>query len=419
MKLVKSFSVYAFTLFFNAALSFATFSLLTRFLSEVDYGIINLYSSFTIFLIPFISVGVPFTLSVDYFKMDDQAYRQHFTNALAIPVFSSIVLTLVFLLLLLPLQQLLKANYFFILVLPLSCLLTVLNEIILNLIRNKGRHYLFAAYSISRNLMEIGLTILLVVGMGMAWEGRLGSAFIVSVTAAIFILYLLKKWKLFSKEFSKEDTRSVFNIGLPFIPERLAIFVLAYSDRFFIDYYHGTGEVGYYGAGAQLALIVNLSILTLNNTFYPHLYQKLSATLIDYKGIRKVILVFIGLALVVTLVVITFTPFIFRHFVGETFQPGQKYAILLSVGFFFWAVYNVFLAFLLNSKKNKTIMMISIAGMISSVILNFINVKYFGPIGATYTSIAVYMLMAGMVIFAVHRYFGLGKIIRPLFKSAI
>jgi O-antigen/teichoic acid export membrane protein len=410
LKTAKSFLVYAFTLFFNALVSFATFSLLTKHLSEVDYGIINLYNSFTIFLVPFLSVGVPFTLSVDYFKMDEVSYRKHFTNGLAIPVLSSVLFTILFLLFASPIRQLLKINSFFTLILPASCLLIVLNEIILNTIRNKGRHFLFAGYSIVRNLAEIGLTILFVIGLGMKWEGRLLSAFLALGLGAVVVIILVTRWHYYTASFSKSDIKNIVRIGMPFIPERLAIFVLAYSDRFFIDYYKGTGEVGFYGAGAQLALIVNLTILTLNNTFYPVIYKKLTGEHYDYKGIKKTVFAYISLAAVATLFVIVFTPFIFQNFVGEVFQPGKKYAIFLTAGFFFWAVYNVFLAFLLNVKMNKTIMMISLAGMSCSILLNFINVKIFGAIGATYTSITVYIIMAALVVYFVHRRYGLNKI---------
>src|SRR5215217_7874638 len=86
MRHFRILTIYAFTIFFNAAISFATFSLLTHHLNEVDYGIINLYNSFLVFLSPFIGVGVQFALSVDYFKMDEGRYRKHFTNAFIIPL---------------------------------------------------------------------------------------------------------------------------------------------------------------------------------------------------------------------------------------------------------------------------------------------------------------------------------------------
>lgn len=420
MKLAKSFSVYAFTLIFNAAVSFVTFSILTRYLSEVDFGIINLYTSFTIFIVPFISIGVPFTLGVDYFKMNEQIFRKHFTNGVAVPAISAVFFMLLSLILILPLTRLLKVNYFFAAIVPITCFLVFLNEVMLNMIRNKGKHIMFAIYSIIRNLSEIGLTILLVVGLGLGWSGRLWSAFLILLVFGIVILTIFRRWHLFSSTLSKSDMVNIFKIGLPFIPERLAIFVLAYSDRFFIDHFEGTGNVGYYSAGAQLAWIVNLVILTLNNTFYPHYYQKLSLAQIDYRGLRKATFTFVGIVFVAAMGVILFTPIIFHYFIGETFQPGSRYAIFLSIGFFFWGIYNAFLPYLLNLKKNKTVMIISLTGMSLSAVLNCINVKFFGAIGATYSSIIVYFFMALMMVVTVLKTYGVKKLFlisNPLIKK--
>ena len=54
-------------------------------------------------------------------------------------------------------------------------------------------------------------------------------------------------------------------------------------------------------------------------------------------------------------------------------------------------------------------MTISILGMILSMSLNFINVKKFGAIGATYTSIFVYFFMAAAAVYTVHKFIGLKK----------
>jgi FkbM family methyltransferase len=82
----------------------------------------------------------------------------------------------------------------------------------------------------------------------------------------------------------------------------------------------------------------------------------------------------------------------------------------LTIGLFFWGIYNAFLAFLLNARKNSLIMLISIAGMILSVILNFFLVRRFGALGATYTSIIVYFVMAVTTIYFVNKFYSLRKI---------
>jgi O-antigen/teichoic acid export membrane protein len=410
LKLLKSFSVYAVSTFLNAALSFGTFSFLTHYLSERDYGIINLYNALCIFLVPFIAIGIQFTLSVDYFKMSIERFRTHFTNAWVIPAFSWLILTFLFGIFYYFIQRLIKVNFFFAITIPLSCFLIVLNEVILNIIRNKGKHFLFAGFTVSKNLIEIGLTFFFVMSIGLAWQGRLASALSTLCLSGIFILFLIKKWELFDGKFEKKEVKQIFNSGLPFIPERLSIFILYYSDRFFIDFFKDTGDVGYYGAGAQIAIIVNLIILTLNNTFYPFFYKQLSQPVVNFKIVRKATLAFIGISAFVTIAVILAVPFIFKYFVGVNFQPGKVYAINLTIGMFLWSLYNVFLVYLLNRKKNRLIMMISIAGMIFSLSLNYFNVKHFGVIGATYTSMIVYFLMAASAVYFVHKEYDLKKI---------
>lgn len=411
MKLIRSLSVYTFILFLNATVSFFIFSITTHKLSPVDLGIIYLYNSFTILLVPFIGVGIQFLLSVDYFKMDKAAFRLQFSNAIMLPVISVLVFTVVFLLLYFPLRNFIPFRFFFTLILPFSCFLVIMNEIILNLIRNKEKHFLFATYSIVRNLLEVGLTLLLIVVVGMNWQGRLWSALVTGITSGIIIFYLLRSWELLDKNINKSAIKKIFLTGVPFMPERLGVFVLAYSASFFIKYYKGTSDVGYYGVGMQISTIVNISILALISAFHPFIFKNLSGEP-NYRNVKRATLVFIAISFCVTLILILFLPLLFKIFIGKEFQAGQIYARYLSIGYFFWSIYAVFLSYLLFLKKNRTIMSISIVGMTVSIILNFFNVKYFGALGATYTCIGVNFLMAALMIFFVHRNYNLRKIFR-------
>jgi O-antigen/teichoic acid export membrane protein len=414
MRHLKSFMIYGATIFFNAAISFATFSLLTHHLSDTDYGIINLYGSSLLLLIPFIGVGVQYALSVDYFRQSHEAYRKHFTNALLIPAATCLLFTLVLLLFHAPVVRFIHASFFFVLLLPLTGFLTIMNDIMLSLIRNKEKHLLFAGYSIAKNVLEIGLTLLFILALSYRWEGRLGSTLLTLTAFLLVSVLLIRRWRLYGGGWDKAEVKKLFVAGLPFVPERLAIFVLMYSDRFFINYYEGTDDVGSYSAGAQIAIIVNLLILTLNNTFYPVLFRKLSLPEIDRNEIRKVCYAFVGISAVLTVCVILAIPFIFELFIGPEFQSGQRYAVNLTIANFFWSVYSLFLGFLLSYKKNRLIMSISIFGMIVSLILNFFNVRLFGALGATYTGMIVYFIMGLTAFYFSNRLSGLYRLRKPL-----
>lgn len=410
---LKSFSYYGVTIVFNAAVSFVIMSLLTHHLTEREYGIVNLYASFSIFLLSFINVGVDYELAVSYFKMSEPEYRKRFTNGLCVSLFMMAIVYVVTILLYPQIQSLLKVDVFFVLVLPVTCYFLGLNDIFLGLVRNKEHHKLYAGFSIAKNLLESGLTFLLVIVLLQGWSGRLLSSFLTIVVTVLVIFYFLNKWRLLKGDVERKEILKVARLGLPFIPSRWAIFFMAYSDRFFIDKFAGTENVGLYAAGAQIAVIINMLIITLNNTFYPVLLKKMAEEKPDHAGIRKITLIFIGSLAAVVLLVILFTPLIFKLFIGKAFQSGQAYAQNLAIGYFFWGIYTVFLVYLLNAKKNKTIMYISIVGMVLSFGFNWFNVSRFGTIGATYTSIAVYLAMAIMSIVLANKYYNLKRIFFP------
>jgi O-antigen/teichoic acid export membrane protein len=409
---LKTLSIYGFTLAFNAALSFGTFSILTHHLDQADYGVINLYSSLCLFLAPFIAVGVQQNITVDYFKLDAPAFRQRVVNALAIPVLSCVVFSLLFLGLNFLVRELVNVNFLFAVTIPLACFLTVMADVFLVLARNKGRHVLYTGFSLFKTLLESGLTLLLVMALGFRWEGRLGGSLLTLVLAGLFIFYYLRQWRYHTGKLNRQEMGESITRGLPFIPERLAIFVLAGSDRFFIDHFNGVAEVGLYSAGAQLALIVNLATSTLNTTFYPVLYRQLAGTHPDYDQVKKVTWTFLGMAALVMTAVLLSIPLFFSYFIGPLFQEGQVYAVYLTVGLFFWAVYNAFLPYLLVLQKNRLVMYISIAGMGLSLLTNWFSVNYFGALGATYTAILVYFVMAALTIYYAHRFHNLRKLFR-------
>src|SRR4030095_9492471 len=112
-------------------------------------------------------------------------------NSMVIPVIIFGVLTIGCLIFNYPIQRLIKADFFFTAVLPLTCLLILVNDIILGLIRNREKHFLFAGFSISKSLIEVSLAVLFIVLLNWGWEGRIASSFItliVSCTAA-FLLF--------------------------------------------------------------------------------------------------------------------------------------------------------------------------------------------------------------------------------------
>lgn len=409
MKVVRQVYIYFGSYFVNAVISFFTVSLLTNDLTPRDYGIINLYSSFILFLMPFISGGTLFPLSVEYFKQDRESYNNYFTNAQVIPLISLAVFTVFCFAAAVPLASLLRVTPAWIYVLPIATWFIYINEASMMVARNKNQPWLFAGFSVGKSLLEMALTVGLVITLAWGWQGRLASAVLAPLGLLIFSVYFFSRWKLLSGKINWTIVRSIFLLSIPFIFERLSVFVLGSSDRYFIDRFDldGTEEVGLYGLASQLASIVFLVVVSLNNAYHPYLFKRLSEG--HHSVIHKSTFWYIGACAVIVGGMFIALPLLFRFFIGAKFHDAMPYAYILTGGYFMWGIYNAFFGYLIYINKSRQMLYTSVAGMCISLTLNFFMVPAYGAKGAAYTSIITYSVMALICYLYVRKYFLVNK----------
>ncbi len=347
-------------------ISFAIVSLLTHHLSTYDYGIINLYSSFLILLMPFITGGILYPLSVEYFKRPRETYAAWFTNAQVIPLLSLVLFTGLCIGFQNPLSQLLKVPVIWIWIMPVTAWWIMINETAMIITRNNNRPWQFVFFSVGKNLVEISLTIILVIGLHWTWQGRLLSAAAAPVLLGGVSIYLFYRWRLVAKKVNWKAAQRILLLSFPFVFERLAVFVMGYSDKFFIDRFdlNGTKEVGLYGLGNQLATIIYLVVVSMNSAYQPYLFQKLAEG--HHGKIHRTTGWYIGACAITVVGMFIVIPFLFRFFIGSDFQEAKPYAYMLCSGFFMWGIFNAFQAYLIYLEKSRIILYISLLGMTAS-----------------------------------------------------
>lgn len=408
MRLRKQVLIYFGVTFINAALSFLITSWLTYQLENPeDYGKIYLYSSFLNLLTPFITAGILYPLSVEYFKRSHHSFSDYFTNAQVIPLISLVLFTGLCFVLQDPLSGLLKVPGPWIWIMPAAVWWIMVNETSTMITRNNNKPYQFAFFSVGKNVLEIVLTILFVLTLQWSWEGRLGSAVIAPVAVGFISIYCFYRWKLIEKKIDWKLVQKIFLLSFPFIFERLSIFIMNQSDRYFIDHYKDTRDVGLYGLGSQIAFIIFLVVMSMNSAYQPHIFKKMSEGLKNkiHKTTGWYILacaatvgcIFIGI------------PFLFRFFIGKEYAGAEKYTYLLCAGYFMWGIYNAFQAYLLYLQKNREMMVIAVLGMTISIGLNFYMVPVYGAQGAAITSIITYSLMALTCFLFVRKFYIIKK----------
>lgn len=398
MKLTRSFIIYTAVSFMSASIPFFLLPVLTNYLSKKDYGIITLFSTTVSLILPFISVGIPQLIAVDYFKKSEIEFKKEFSSSL---FFISLFAVFAFVLLFLfqkPIKTILNFDSNFLFFIPLVCVGVTFIEILYVLYRNKEKVNEYAALSIIQTVAEAGITLILILVLFLKWEGRLISTIVMSTLFVFFSLIKFHEWKLLPQKINLLQIKSILLFGFPLIFERLRTFVLNSSDKYFVAKIVGLENLGIYSVATSVSTIILVCVNSLYIAYTPFLFKTLESGR-DFAKIVKMIYVLITITLLATIALSLTSSFIFKYFLGKDFQNGQNYITWLAIGYFFWGINVYFQAIILYKKKTFHLLVISIIGLVLNLILNYILINKYQTIGAAYSTAITYFVMSALTVF--------------------
>jgi len=212
------------------------------------------------------------------------------------------------------------------------------------------------------------------------------------VTLILTILYVLKKKIVF--KFNKKIFRETLSYGIPLIGVGLLNLLLAGSDKYMINYYLGSAEVGIYSFGYRIA---ELSMINITNIIimgvYPSLinaFEKQSkedAEILLSRMLNLNFIVIIPIIFNLLLFIGDIIKIMFKNYIG-----AEAVVIFISFGTFLYAT-----SFYLNkafelTKNTKKMLIILALSTISNLILNMILIPKLGVMGAVISTLISYVI---------------------------
>ena len=393
MNLLKSFSIYTFAAFFNRGINFLLAPVLTYFLTEEDMGTLALLNSYLIITASFSGIGFKGAVSVRYFQIAKDDFRTYFSSGILGPVFLFGLILLAAILFQNPLSAFLEIKPFWVILIAFLAFSQVLTDLCQTLFRIEDRPTEFAVFSIGMALLNTAVTLALITGFGLNWQGRVwGWAAGYGIFALIALLVFFRKDLLFNA-FKKNQLRNALLFGIPLIPHYLGTFVVEYSDRFFLEEMVGRKELGIYDQGYKIGMSMQLLVMAFSMTYNPFLFDSLkNITEHLRKRIVRISYFFLlGMSLAVLLLFL-FSPIIFLIF-DEKFYEGHQYVGWVALGYLFYGCYAVIAGFIHYTGKTYIFTILAIFNVGVNLILNYYLIGAYGPIGAAYATIISYALL--------------------------
>jgi O-antigen/teichoic acid export membrane protein len=130
--------------------------------------------------------------------------------------------------------------------------LTVLGTVASNWLRMQRRPWATTGFALGTSVLTIVVTLALVVWARWGLTGVYAAQLVAYAAASVAAAFLLRSW-LDPRRIDLARLRGMLRFALPLIPAGIAYWVVGFADRFFVQVYSTTAEVGLYSIGSALA----------------------------------------------------------------------------------------------------------------------------------------------------------------------
>lgn len=384
-KLVGNTAIYALANVLNGIIPFLLLPILTRVFTPEEYGLVTLISAVIAIIGAFTGLSVHGAVSVKYF--DKEIDHPKFVGASLLVLAGSTCLVLVFLLFAgdklsewihLPKQWLIVAAI-------ASAAQFVIN-IRLTMWQVQEQAIRYGFFQVTQTFFNLTLSLALVFWLVMGWEGRAWGIVMATLVFASFAIITLHKERLVYWRGSKQYAKAAMRFGVPLIPHVVGALAISVVDRPLIANLLGTGSLGNYAVGIQLATVVGMLSHAALNAYLPYLYNNLSKNddLINKSLVCKTYVLF-GFILLVAFLYSFVLPFIFQIFVGERFGGSLYIAKVAILGFAFEGMYYMIAGLFFHKSKTALLSVITITCGVLGICLTYALVNNYGIEGAAWS----------------------------------
>lgn len=235
------------------------------------------------------------------------------------------------------------------------------------------------------------LNVILVYYLSLGIKG-IFIALLVSNAAAVLILAPII-FKDYIASINSEIIKQVFRFSSPlFIGSIFAVFIEV-VDRYFIDYYLDTSEVGIYSFSYRIALVMNLFVISFRTAWAPRAINnyKEGNYSTDFgkiftKLIASTLLVFITVSLFIgDLFEIQISGF---EIFNESYKPGIEIIPVVLFSYIFSGLSGFYSVYPFVAGKSKHFLISDVAALLINIVLNILLIKPLGIMGAAVATLA-------------------------------
>jgi O-antigen/teichoic acid export membrane protein len=391
------------------AVNFFLLPIFTAFLSREDYGALGILLLFGVLTKTFFRMGLDSGFFRIYYELTSERDRKVLATTLFATAFAiSSVLFTACALFAGPLGRLLLGAEVsespvvqWILLVAFDTFLNTFAFVPMNLFRIQGRPAAFTVMTLFRSFLNIGLKLwLVVIGWGVS-----GVLLADAAASLLFVLALLPTLvRNLAPSFSRSMLSRAAAFGLPKVPHGLAVQVLNLSDRKLIEIFATLAESGLYHIAYMMGTGVKFFLSAFELAWSPFVYAQLEkpdAPRILSRIATYAFAVLAGFGLLNAV----FGRELLFLMAKPKFHAAHPVIPIVVLAYVMQGVFALTSIGIGISKKTRYFPIITIAAAALNVVLNLFWIPRFGILGAAWSTVAGYALMAGLGFWLGNRHY--------------
>lgn len=399
MPLFKNGALFAIFSFLNSGINFFLVLLLAHYFPAGQYGSLNLFNTLLTLITPLISLSTLGYVSVSYFKLNSEKFKDVVQSFL-------IISSNVFLILLALIwfgkeywESYIGIEVRFLYIAVIICWAQIFTLLNLELWRLEENPISYGIYTVAITICNFAITLWLVDVCDGGWESRIYTLLYVTLFFALisFVIVFRRGYCSFSFP-SKQLIRVTLDFGLPLIPHQLSFWMRQGLDRFIINYFYSQVAVGFFSFAYNFANIIIILGTAFNSANSVFIYKTIASGGGDSKRIllkqTKLMSIIFGIA---TILVIVFAyglcPMLFPAYISSL-----VYVIPLCLSAFIHCIYLLFVNFLFYFGKTRKLMCITLGFSLIHVLLS-LSFTRFSVMATAYIGVFCNLMICIFVVY--------------------
>ena len=275
------------------------------------------------------------------------------------------------------------------------------------ILRSEEKAIPFIGFSILNVVTTMIFNILFVVKWELGIEGVFMANIIASSIILIFSIPILYN-RVQLRAFDKIIFTKILNFSLPFLPAGVFTMIMELSDRYLIEWFLGTADVGLYSAGKKMGMLGLTVVMGFNMGWTPYFLRR-GKEISSRLEFAKITTLFIGFLGYVSLLVSIWLPEIMRikiggaTLIGPEFWSCDKVVSAILPGYFFFGTYVVQLPGVYIKEITSWVPIFRIIGAGTLIGASILLIPKFGIVGAAYGVAIAFAVMSASIYYKTHR----------------